>query len=225
MLRRDGNGRCFFPADMLISCFGFTLRALTSLLPVPLSLLKVPTNINIRRVEICFKCNRGFHSFLGHWKIHIFKNMHLGSAKCSVLLQIKQLDWIGQYKCESFEVFPPIKCLFHHKVNKLSIRTGKFPRIWKCSKVTALFKSGELINPTNYLPISILPTLSKILESVIHSQLYECNLDSNSLLSKKQFGFRYCSLLLRKRTLRAAEQVECRSLQCNIVTKSEQTYF
>ena len=56
--------------------------------------------------------------------------------------------------------------------------------------MTALFKSGELINPTNYRSISILPTLSKILESVIHSQLYECNLDSNSLLSKEQFGFR-----------------------------------
>ena len=57
-------------------------------------------------------------------------------------------------------------------------------------EVTALFKSGERINPTNYRPISILPTHSKILESVIHSRLYECHFDSNNLLSKKQCSFR-----------------------------------
>ena len=75
------------------------------------------------------------------------------------------------------------------KLINLSIRSGKFPGIWKCSKVTALFKSGDRTNATNYRPISILPTLSKILERVIHSQLYE-HLASNSLLSNKQFGFR-----------------------------------
>ena len=75
------------------------------------------------------------------------------------------------------------------KLINLSIRSGKFPGIWKCSKVTALFKSGDRTNATNYRPISILPTLSKILERVIHSQLYE-HLASNNLLSNKQLGFR-----------------------------------
>ena len=71
----------------------------------------------------------------------------------------------------------------------LSIRSSTFPDLWKCSKVTALFKSGDLTNATNYRPISILPTLSKILEGSIHSQLYEY-LNTNDLLSNQQFGFR-----------------------------------
>ena len=71
----------------------------------------------------------------------------------------------------------------------LSIRTGKFPKLWKCSKITALFKSGDRTNASNYRPISILPTLSKILEKAVHSQLYQY-LVTNNLLTRKQFGFR-----------------------------------
>ena len=44
-------------------------------------------------------------------------------------------------------------------------------------------------NASNYRPISILPTMSKILEKVVHSQFYDF-LNSNNLLSSEQFGFR-----------------------------------
>ena len=75
------------------------------------------------------------------------------------------------------------------KLLNLSIKTGKFPKLWKCSKITALFKSGDQTNASNYRPISILPTLSKILEKAVHTQLYQF-LVANKLLSGKQFGFR-----------------------------------
>ena len=75
------------------------------------------------------------------------------------------------------------------KLLNLSIRTGKFPKLWKCSKITALFKSGDRTNASNYRPISILPILSKILEKAVHSQLYQY-LVTNNLLTRKQFGFR-----------------------------------
>ena len=55
------------------------------------------------------------------------------------------------------------------KLLNLSIKTGKFPKLWKCSEITALFKSGDRTNASNYRPISILPTLSKILEKAVHS--------------------------------------------------------
>ena len=71
----------------------------------------------------------------------------------------------------------------------LSIRTGTFPNLWKCSKITALFKSGDRSNASHYRPISILPTLSKILEKAVHLQLYQY-LVTNDLLTTKQFGFR-----------------------------------
>lgn len=75
------------------------------------------------------------------------------------------------------------------KLLNRSILTGKFPKLWKCSKITALFKSGDRSNASNYRPISILPTLSKILEKAVHSQLYQ-HLVINNLLTRKQFGFR-----------------------------------
>ena len=64
------------------------------------------------------------------------------------------------------------------------------PKIWKCSKVTALFKSGDQTNASNYRLISILPSLkSKILERAVHFQLYDY-LNTINLLTDKQVGFR-----------------------------------
>ena len=54
-----------------------------------------------------------------------------------------------------------------------STSSRTFPSIWKCAKVIALFKSGDKESATNYRPISLLPTLSKLLERAVHTQLYE----------------------------------------------------
>ena len=73
-------------------------------------------------------------------------------------------------------------------INK-SFRDGAFPKIWKSAKVSALFKGGEKSQKDNYRPISILPTVSKIVERAAHVQL--CSyLEENKLLSQSQFGFR-----------------------------------
>ena len=68
------------------------------------------------------------------------------------------LDKIGArlLKCASCSIRKSVTRLLN-----LSIKSNHFPKIWKCAKVTALFKSGERSNPTNYCPISVLPTLSK----------------------------------------------------------------
>ena len=55
--------------------------------------------------------------------------------------------------------------------------------------MTALFKQGDRTDKDNYRPISILPTVSKVIERAVHSQLYDY-LDSNNLLAVNQFGFR-----------------------------------
>ena len=57
------------------------------------------------------------------------------------------------------------------------------------AKVVASFKSGDESNCDNYRPISILPTISKIIERAVHKQFYEF-LQVNNLLFKDQFGFR-----------------------------------
>ena len=71
----------------------------------------------------------------------------------------------------------------------LSLQTKSFPNIWKRARVVPAHKSGPTNLPENFRPISILPALSKILEKAVHLQLTEF-LDSNKLLSNRQFGYR-----------------------------------
>ena len=73
-------------------------------------------------------------------------------------------------------------------INKSCLQ-GKFPNSWKSAKVIALFKSGDKSSCDNYRPISILPTISKIIERAVHQQFYDF-LQVNNLLFKDQFGFR-----------------------------------
>ncbi|CAB4040619.1 Hypothetical predicted protein, partial [Paramuricea clavata] len=74
------------------------------------------------------------------------------------------------------------------KLYNRSLATSVFPAVWKCGKVTALFKSSDRCNANNYRPITILPTGSKILERAVHSQVYSYLLRENILIPK-QFGF------------------------------------
>ena len=49
---------------------------------------------------------------------------------------------------------------------------GVFPDSWKIAHITPIFKRvGSKNSKTNYRPISILPTLSKDCESIIHERL------------------------------------------------------
>lgn len=70
-----------------------------------------------------------------------------------------------------------------------SIKTSTFPEKWKEAKVTPLFKKGSCEDVNNYRPISILPTLSKILEKHVHDSLMH-HINLYDLLHKTQSGFR-----------------------------------
>jgi hypothetical protein len=70
-----------------------------------------------------------------------------------------------------------------------SITSGVVPEFLKLSKVIPIYKSKSRDEFANYRPISLLPTLSKILEKVIHKRLYTF-LDSEKQLNDNQFGFR-----------------------------------
>ena len=66
--------------------------------------------------------------------------------------------------------------------------TGIFPDLLKIAKVKPLFKHGDACKLNNYRPISLLPTISKVFESFIYSQLYTY-FSENNLLNEQQFGF------------------------------------
>ena len=82
------------------------------------------------------------------------------------------------------ELAPPIA----HIIN-LSLKSAQIPKELKTAEVTPVYKDGEKSKYTNYRPISVLPTISKILERCVYSQLMH-HLESNNLLSTQQFGFR-----------------------------------
>ena len=66
---------------------------------------------------------------------------------------------------------------------------GEFPECWKLANVTPVYKrSGPRTDKGNYRPISILPTLSKVGESIIHGRLLD-HLMYNKLISEKQSAY------------------------------------
>ena len=69
------------------------------------------------------------------------------------------------------------------------ITTGIFPDSLKIAKIIPIYKKGEPTDLSNYRPISLLPTISKIFERIIHIQLQEY-LNRNNLLAEQQYGFR-----------------------------------
>ena len=70
-----------------------------------------------------------------------------------------------------------------------SLKTGIFPEALKIAKVKPLYKKGDNFCLNNYRPISLLPTISKIFERVMFTQLYSY-LNAHNLLSEQQYGFR-----------------------------------
>ena len=69
------------------------------------------------------------------------------------------------------------------------LETGVFLDKLKVAKVIPLFKKGDPTLLTNYRPISLLPSLSKIFEKVIYQQLY-AYFENSNLFFKGQYGFR-----------------------------------
>lgn len=71
----------------------------------------------------------------------------------------------------------------------ISISSGVFPNGFKKAIVHPIYKNGDRDSVNNYRPISILTSLSKILEKIINNRLINY-LESQNILSNNQFGFR-----------------------------------
>ena len=59
----------------------------------------------------------------------------------------------------------------------------------KIARVIPLFKSGDPISFSNYRPVSVLPSFSKILERLMYKRLLSF-INKCNLLYRYQFGFR-----------------------------------
>ena len=71
----------------------------------------------------------------------------------------------------------------------MSIAEGLFPDAMKLAEVFPLFKNKDKTVTTNYRPISLLLTLSKVLEKVIYKRTYDF-LNTSGQIYCSQYGFR-----------------------------------
>ena len=66
--------------------------------------------------------------------------------------------------------------------------TGTWPTSWKCSHVVPVHKKGSKSVLKNYRPVSLLPIISKVFESLILEPMQQ-HLMKNKLISSRQHGF------------------------------------
>ena len=108
----------------------------------------------------------------------------------------KHLNQLKRKKAEGTDEIPncilrdcahELVLLIAHIIN-LSLKSARISEDLKTSKKTPIFKDGEKSRYTNYRPISVLPTISKILERCVYNQLIR-HLESRNVLSSQQYGF------------------------------------
>jgi hypothetical protein len=70
----------------------------------------------------------------------------------------------------------------------ISLAQAIFPDRLKFAPVKPIFTNGSKYEPSNYRPISLLSTFSKVFEKVIYNRMYE-HIDRNRILDDNQDGF------------------------------------
>ena len=83
----------------------------------------------------------------------------------------------------SYQICGPLAHVF-----SLSLTQGIFPEKLKTSRTVPIFKSGDRNNIDNFRPISLVNTISKILEKTVALKLTNY-LQINKIISPWQFGF------------------------------------
>ena len=96
---------------------------------------------------------------------------------------------IDKISCKIIKLAAPVISDSLTLIFNQAITLSSFPDEWKIARVVPLYKNGQRSIPGNYRPISVLPAISKIMERILHDQLYNY-LTKFDLFSDTQFGFR-----------------------------------
>jgi hypothetical protein len=78
----------------------------------------------------------------------------------------------------------PLACLINN-----CLASGVFPDSLKISRTVPVFKKGDKEVVSSFRPISLIPVIAKVFETVMRDQLYKY-FECNGLLTPSQFGFR-----------------------------------
>jgi hypothetical protein len=118
-----------------------------------------------------------FKAFSTHEIISIIKSLKTKHSHGYDGISTKLLKISARYICSPLT----------HICNK-SISTGTFPERLKYSVIKPLYKKGDKTDPSNYRPISMLTSFSKVLEKALYNRLREY-LSENNIFNSQQFGF------------------------------------
>ena len=125
-----------------------------------------------------------------HSKIFRFKNVDEMQI-CTAMKRLKKSNGFGLDGISSYflKAGMPVLASSLSAIFNNSLRQGVFPDCWKTARIAPIFKDGPENIKSNYRPISVLPTVSRLFEKVLYGQLYQY-LDENKLLYLHQSGFR-----------------------------------
>ena len=78
----------------------------------------------------------------------------------------------------------PLACFFQRCFD-----TQTIPSMWKKGLITPIFKGGSRTDPANYRPVTLLPVLSKVMESIVADDIMHF-LEQHKIIAPEQHGFR-----------------------------------
>ena len=105
------------------------------------------------------------------------QSLKIGKASVPDLINTRIL------KALSLKLSYPLADLFNQ-----SMSSGFVPLLWKKANVSALYKTNDPSEVSNYRPISLLSCIDKVMEKIIHKHVFNF-LQSNNLLTSLQSGF------------------------------------
>jgi hypothetical protein len=95
-------------------------------------------------------------------KAALHKKKFAAKSSCDVNgVSTKMIKFIGEV------IASPLAHIFN-----ISLRTGQFPANLKKCRVIPIFKAGDPLDCDNYCPISLLSSISKVLEKLWPKSLY-----------------------------------------------------
>ena len=164
-------------------------------------------------VDIAEKFNDYFSNIASNLKTQISMRSSLSAFNYEKFLQTPVPNSIYLRPVESHEVYDIIKDMKNKatldtkvgplkiansnfkftdtlaKIISTSFEQGIFPQSLKIARVVPVFKAGTKTEVSNYRPISLLASFSKIYEKLMHNRLIAF-LNSNNSLYECQYGFR-----------------------------------
>ena len=129
--------------------------------------------------------------FINNNSVKIFSAPTCPAEIINIVISAKSKKACGYDNIDPYvvqQVIPQIANQLAHIFNR-SFVTGIVPSKLKIAKVIPIYKNENPELFANYRPISILPSISKILERLMYNRLYKFLADHN-IISKKQYGFR-----------------------------------